>query len=204
MLFDKKKINYVVPFFWGGVHERFFSKKITSCFFGFFKNRNAVILLSIFVSVNCCANNGKNLERRALSPDCAPYCEKINFLFFAFVGDVNIVSAQQKKVFLSEIENIFVQRRPDMRISFVDRDKVERYYHPTASMVFTEIHFYQDKFNKSVVKIRVNMVMPNRYFSDEFICSKSEGFSCINEKFKNEISKNIEDYFFKPSNGMIL
>jgi len=165
-------------------------------------NKKYFILISVAIlfSISCFAS--EESSRPVSKPACAPYCEKIDTVLFVFVDEINVLNSKKKSTLLDGLEKIVKLKGSKVRINNLDMDKVAHYYQPITSMISAEVRFHQDD-NKSIIKIGVNIIAPNRFYSNEFICSIKDDFLCINEKFKKNINKNIEDYLFKPSGGTI-
>jgi hypothetical protein len=167
--------------------------------------KSSFLIYSLLLLSMSCYSSDKELiaAQSVLKPECAPYCDKINTLLLVFVDEIKVLTPQKRNDLIEGLNKSIKSKGSNLRVSILDMEKMAHYYQPSTSKISAEVNFHQDEFNKSILKIKVVIVAPNRFYSDEFSCL-IEDDRCVDTFFKNQVSKNIEDYLFKPTQGSIL
>lgn len=158
--------------------------------------------MALLFSINCYA--AENEPRPISKPACAPYCEQINIISVVFVDEIKFLNASEKINLVSGIETILNSKKSKIKVVSRDSDRVDHFQRPTSSLIKIEVNFRGDDCNPSAIKMNVNIIAPNTFYTNEFICTSKDSFICIDEKFKKEIDVIVERYLFKATGGTIL
>lgn len=174
----------------------------------FSANKYHALVIGLLISVSCGADvkteERSNANRMVSKPACAPYCKGISTVLFLFVDKDNVVPDSEKKRLLAGMENILKVKNTKIRIASLNVEKISHYHQPTTTMVTAEINFHRNSCDGKTIDINVNIISPNRYYTNQFACSNKDDFSCIDEKVGKEVYTIIEEYLFKPTGGSIL
>lgn len=164
---------------------------------------------SFFISFNCLSENkslaSKQVMQGLSKPDCSPRCEKIDMISFNFIDKDKIFSKEQKETLLNGLKNLVAPKRADIKFVSLYNENIDQYYYqPIPVMISAEINFRLDLCDKTSANMDVKIIFPDKFYSKTFICPLENKNSCVSERFKQEVEKNINDYLFKSTGGSIL
>lgn len=177
---------------------------------GFFINRIECFIVGIFplfFSLNCYSEvkptSSAQPKPSFFKPECAPNCEKISRIAFNFVDQDNIFTKEQKEQMSIETQNTISLINKDMKFVSIHSDNITRNGYFLSTSIRAEISFRIDTCDKTSTKVAVKIIYPEHFYINDFSCTSKDNFSCVNDIFKKEIGKKIEDYLFKPTKGSI-